>query len=363
MKKTIFIVTSLDSGGIENYLLRFLRYFENKIEPIVICRGNHFGELEEEYLKINHIKLVKVDLTKFSIKSYNELYLYFKKNNEFTLVDFTGVYAGILFLLANLAGLKKRILFFRGSSHDFEPTFLKVLFVNFLKELGKINATKILSNSKAALNFYFPKRDISNNKYKVIYNGIDVEKMNFEKYKKVDFGIPINSFVIGHTGRYDRAKNQQTIVKIAEKICTKYPDIYFVLCGKNTDVFLKKQIEENIVLKEKVKLLGYRNDVSNILTLFDLYVFPSITEGQPNALIEAMVAKLPIVASNIDPILETTPSFFHPELIDPFDVDSFVNRIEEYYLSESKRASTNFSEWAINQFSPSKLFSEFYSEL
>lgn len=363
MKKTIFIVTSLDSGGIENYLLRFLRHFENKIQPIVICRGDHFGELEKEYLKINHIKLVRMDLTKFRFGSYYKLYTYLKNNNEYTFVDFTGSYAGILLLLANLAGIEKRILFFRGSSHDFEPTFLKVLVVNFLKNLGKINATKVLSNSKAALNFYFPKRNVNNSKFKVIYNGIDVEKMNFEKYNKIDFNIPTDSFVIGHTGRYDRAKNHKTIIKIAEKICAKYNDVYFILCGKNTDLFLRKQIEESTILKEKVKLLGYRNDVSNILTLFDLYVFPSITEGQPNALIEAMVSKLPIVASNIDPILETTPSFFHQELIDPLDADSFVDRIEEYYLDDSKRKSADFSEWAINQFSPNKLFNGFYSEL
>ncbi|PIF59334.1 glycosyltransferase [Flavobacterium sp. 2] len=363
MKKAIFVITSLDSGGIENYLLRFLRHLENEIEPIVICRGNHFGELEKEYLKIKHIKLVKIDLTKFRIKSYYELYLYLKKNKEFSFVDFTGAYSGILLLLANLAGLKKRILFFRGSSHDFEPTFLKLIFVNFLKYLGKINATQVLSNSKAALNFYFPKRNVNDSKFKVIYNGIDAEMMNFEKYNKETFNIPVNSFVIGHTGRYDKAKNHATIIKIAEKICTKYENVYFVLCGKNTEVFLKKQIDENKVLREKVKLLGYRNDVSNILTMLDLYLFPSITEGQPNSLIEAMVAKLPIVASNIDPILETTPSFFHQELIAPLDVDSFVNRIEEYYLDDSKRENADLSEWAINQFSADKLFKEFCLEL
>lgn len=363
MKQTIFVVTSLDSGGIENYLLRFLRFFENKIEPIVICRGNHFGELESEYRKIKNIQLVKMDLTRFEIKSYYGFYSFLKKSKADSFVDFTGSYGGILMLLANLAGIKIRNLFYRGSSHDFEPTFLKTLYVDFLKILAQFNATKVLSNSKSAFDFYFPKRNLNDLKFKVIYNGIDTQKMIFNKYNKNDFGIPEDGFVIGHTGRYNRAKNHETIIKIAEKICYKFDNIYFVLCGKNTDVYLKKAVYENDILKEKVKLLGYRDDVPSVLTIFDLYLFPSITEGQPNALIEAMVAGLPIIASSIGPIIETTPEVIHNELVSPLDVDCFCNLIEEYYLDNSKRSNADFSEWAIKRFSPSELFNEFYMEL
>lgn len=363
MKKTIFIVTTLDSGGIENYLLRFLRHFEDKIEPIVICRGNHFGELEEQYRKISKIELAKIDVTKFQVKPYQDFYSFIKKQNADSIVDFTGSYSGILMFLSNLGGVKRRIVFYRGSSHDFESSFFKRSFVDFLKILASKNSTKILSNSIAAFDFYFPNRNINDEKYKVIYNGIDSEKIVSKKYNKNDFAIPENAFVIGHTGRYNRAKNHETILKVAENICAKYENIYFVLCGKNTDVYLEKKIQENTILKDRVIVLGYRDDVSSMLTIFDLYFFPSITEGQPNALIEAMVAGLPIVASNIKPIVETTPEILHGELVSPFDVNGFVDRIQEYYLNNLKRETNNFSDWAKNRFSPNKLFTEFYSEL
>jgi glycosyltransferase involved in cell wall biosynthesis len=363
MKKTVFVVTTLDSGGIENYLLRFLRFFENKIEPIVICRGNHFGELEAEYRKIDKIKLIKLDLTRYNVGSYSKFRTILRRSEADSFVDFTGSYAGILMLLANLAGLKKRVLFYRGSSHDFQPVFYKTLYVDFLKNLARLNATKILANSKAAFDFYFPKRDFNDPKYKVIYNGIDTKKLVFSRYNKIDFGIPKDGFVIGHTGRFNRAKNHETIIKVAEKICSKFDNVYFVLCGKNTDIYLKKTIDENDILRKKVKLLGYRDDVSSVLTIFDLYFFPSITEGQPNALIEAMVAGLPIIASNIGPIIETTPEVIHNELVSPLDVDCFCNLIEEYYLDNSKRSNADFSEWAIKRFSPSELFTQFYTEL
>lgn len=363
MKKTVFVVTTLDSGGIENYLLRFLRYYEGKIKPVVICRGNYFGELEKEYRKIENIELIKINLSRFKFKSFYNFYLLLKNSNADSFVDFTGSYAGITIMLANISGIKIRNLFYRGSSHDFKTNFFKVLYVDMLKKIAFFNSTKILSNSIAALDFYFPNRSKKNIKYKVIYNGIDYNKLNSIKYNKIDFGIPEDSFVIGHTGRYNYAKNHDCILKVAEILCSKYNNIYFILCGKNTDIYLDNFVLENKILEGKVKILGYRPDVSSILTIFDIYFFPSITEGQPNSLIEAMVAGLPIVASNIKPILETTPEIIHGELISPLDVISFSNRLEEYYLSVEKRNKANFSCWARNNFSPSVKFEEFYKEL
>jgi glycosyltransferase involved in cell wall biosynthesis len=365
MKKVVFLTVSLNSGGIENYLLRFLNFFEGQVEPIVICKGNVFGELEQEYRKIPNIQLIKMQLGYFSPKSYYELYSFFKKNKVHSVCDFTGNFAGFVLLSAKFSGVKKRLSFYRGSTNHFKETKFKLLYNKMMLELVKQNATKILSNSKSALNFFYSNRNNDDMKYKVIYNGIDFIKFNSNlmKFRKEDFGIPTNTFVVGHTGRYNSAKNHDTIIKVAEKLCLKYDNIYFILCGKDTDVFLSKGVSKSNVLRDKIKILGYRNDVYNILPVFDIYFFPSITEGQPNSLIEAMVSGLPIIASNIGPIIETTPIALHKELINPLDVDGFCDRIEEYYFSKAKRKENDFSDWAKQQFMPEVLFEKFYNEL
>ena len=361
IRKVVFVVSTLDSGGVENYLLRFLRYNNTKIHPIVLCRGNYFGELEEEYRKISHIEIIKMDLSKFDFNSNKLLYAFLKKSNSDCLVDFSGHFSGIVLFVARLAGIQKRIVFYRESSYQFKLNFLKSFYIRFCKFLVKLCATKILSNSVSALEYFYPERDISDEKFKVIYNGIDF-KTGEKKLSKVDFGIPDDSFVVGHTGRYNFAKNHATILKVAEDICTKHDTIYFVLCGKNTDVSLMAAVSSNKILKDKVKLLGYRNDVDSLLPIFDLFFFPLITEGQPNSLIEAMITGLPIVASNINTILETTPVELHKELIDPLDVSGFSNAIEKYYLTQST-ANKELSLWAEKKFSAAVLFKEFFDEL
>lgn len=361
IKKVVFVVSTLDSGGVENYLLRFLRYNDTKIHPVVICRGNYYGELEEEYRKISQIEIVKMDLSKFDFNSNRLLYTFLKKSNADCLVDFSGHFSGIVLFVARLATVKKRIVFYRESSYQFQLNFLKSLYIRFSKLLVKLCATKILSNSASALTYFYPERDINDEIFKVIYNGIDFKKGE-KKLSKKDFGIPKDSFVIGHTGRYNFAKNHATILKVAEDICAKYDTVYFILCGKNTDISLMSAVSSNKILKDKVKLLGYRNDVNSLLPIFDLFFFPSITEGQPNSLIEAMIVGLPIVASNINTILETTPVELHKELLDPLDVSGFSNAIEKQYLTQST-ANKELSLWAEKKFSAAVLFKEFFDEL
>lgn len=363
MKNIIFFVTSLNSGGIENYLLRFLIHKRNDIKATVICKGNTFGELYEKFSQLENVTIKKNNLGFFNPVPYYLIYRYLYTNRFDSIVDFTGNFAGLVIKMAKLASIKKRITFYRGSTNHFNETKLKLFYSSIMKRLVLNNSTKILSNSISALDNFFPDRNENNNLFKVVYNGIDFEQFtNVISHNRSKFNIPRNSFVVGHTGRYNIAKNHQVILSVADKLMQKYKDIYFVLCGKNTDIEISKKIKYK-TWKDRMLLLGYRDDINQILPVFDMFFFPSITEGQPNSLIEAMACGLPIVASNIDPIKETTPEVIHDELISPHDVDGFVKKIEHLYLNRSEIIKFDFSKWTLDNFSASKLFKDFIKEL
>lgn len=75
----MFFVNDLNSGGIENYLLRFLSHYEGNIVPVVVCKGGVFGDLEQEYRKISNIELVKLKVGYLDFPAYKNLYQFFKK--------------------------------------------------------------------------------------------------------------------------------------------------------------------------------------------------------------------------------------------------------------------------------------------
>lgn len=363
--KSVFFVTNLNSGGIENYLLRFLKHYHSEISATVICKSRIIGEDLITKYQEQGVTIIALELKYFNFYQYIQLYKYLKTQNFDSVCDFTGNFAALTLLVAKKVGILKRVVFYRGSTNHFKEDFIRLTYNKLLNKLIPLVATSILSNSKAALSFFFKEKWKSDPKFEVVYNGIDANKFNSitNKFKKEDFEIPLDGFVVGHSGRYNEAKNHATIIKVAEKLCAKYPNIYFMLCGKDTEVFLTKSISNSSILKDKVKILGYRNDIPTILPVFDIYFFPSITEGQPNSLIEAMITGLPIVASNIEPIIETTPNILHNELLNPMDVEGFCRRIEDYYLNPIKRENNNFSEWAKMKFKPEILFKQFYNEL
>jgi len=366
MKRIFFFITSLDSGGLENYLLRFLEYTNGEIKPIVICKSVKFGELYPRFSKIFKIEIIPLKLSYFNLFGYFRLYKLFIQNKPNTVCDFTGNFAGLVLFTASLAGVKKRLVFYRGSTNHFKESALKLKYNSFVNNLVKKYATKVLSNSQAALNFFFTTNDLNKIPHKVIYNGINssefIQPIDKSKIKK-ELGLPDDAFIVGHSGRFNAVKNHLTILKVAEKICSKYENIYFVLAGKDTEKYIPYLLSGNPLLQQKILPLGYRNDVGAILQIFDIFFFPSITEGQPNALIEAMLAGNPIVASDINPIKETVPLGFIQELISPLDAEAFASRIEKMYLSLEYRERFVFKDWATEKFNREVLFTKFFNEL
>lgn len=358
MDKVCFFITSLNSGGIENYLLRFLKKYHKQIDATVFCKGDALGELEKQYRTLSNVRIVKNKISYLPVTSQIKLYRYLKEEKFDAVCDFTGNFAGLVLKQAKKCGVKNRLAFYRGSTNHFKENRIKNWYNNFLNRMVSKYATTVLSNSKAALDFFFKNID---ERFSVVYNGVDINEFNIEENKsdiRKSLGIPENAFVIGHTGRLHYSKNHQTILKVAHLICEKYPQIHFVLCGKNTET-LTPEINQKI--KDQIHLLGYRKDIPRILKSFDLYFFPSITEGQPNALIEAMLADLPIVASNISPIQEMLPNAMIASLHAPDDVVGFVKEIEDIYLKNKEQPE--LQNWALENFNSDTQFEKFYKKL
>lgn len=313
-------MTGLDNGGIENYLLRFLKHEGTTLGNIVVyCKAGKFGQLEESYRSIKNVKLIKSKIGYFNLFHYVKLYKFMKNEKPVSICDFTGDFAGLILFVGWLANVPNRISFYRNSSIRYKSNNFKRYYNNFINRLTLKYSTQLLSNSKAAIDYFYPNNPKAKSKFEIIHNGIDSRKFLLEKKNLLaDLNIPKNSFVVGHVGRYNSAKNHDTLIDVAIDLCNSDSDIYFILCGNG--------VKDNLFEKIKKKNLGSRiflfNNYKNVIEIYnsiDCFYFPSITEGQPNALIEAMISGIPIVASNIASILETVPLSHHSSLIEPCD--------------------------------------------
>lgn len=363
-RKIIFFVSSLDSGGIENYLLRFINFkYSNFSNIVVYCKSGKGGQLEDLYKKFNNVIIVKEKTSYFNPISFIKLFIYFKRNKFQTVCDFSGNFAGLIVWGAYFAKIKKRIVFYRGASDHFDNNFFKSIYNNFVKRLVFIYATKILSNSNAALHYFYPNQHQNSKKFEVIYNGIDVSNYdNITDDIRDEFSIPKDAFLVGHVGRYNVAKNHETILKVAIELCKTHKDIYFVLCGNGVrENLYSKVANEN--LQKQIIVCENRTDIPIILNSLDCFYFPSITEGQPNALIEAMIMGVPLVSSNIAPIKEMFPSNIQNHLIDPLDWEKAIMIINSIKENVSNHSIQSLKQWGLLQFSHTIQFEKFYKHL
>jgi glycosyltransferase involved in cell wall biosynthesis len=123
-----------------------------------------------------------------------------------------------------------------------------------------------------------------------------IQSADIATQTKKQLGIE-NTFVILSLGRLDKQKNQKLLLNALSKSVNK--DFVCLMVG---DGGLKEELillSKSLGIYEKVKFLGHRTDIENILNASDLLVQSSIFEGFPNVFIEAASVGLPIVATNV----------------------------------------------------------------
>ncbi len=359
--RTLFLIPSVNSGGIEMFLLRFLQTKGDKLNSTIIIRNNKEGDLLDEYSRLN-VRIIFIPLSYFNPIRWMRYYKLFRSGAYHTVCDFNANFAGITMTIARMAKINRRITFYRQGSNHFKKTILKRIYNYLINKLVYFNSTVILANSKAGMDFFFPYRRADVIRFKVLYNGVDFNRVNVavDKNKvRTEVGIPEDSFVIGHVGRADISKNHQTILEVAANIIKYYPNAYLILCGNGTER-LQDLVREQEILNN-IRFLGFRSDVYRIMKIFDVFYFPSLTEGQPNALLEAMALGIPVVASNIQSIKEIMPEDI--QLYDPYDTKEVTNHIIDIIENKVAYHDNNLPNYIIKQFNVGEKFDEFFKIL
>lgn len=154
----------------------------------------------------------------------------------------------------------------------------------------------VLTNSYAANRMLVLTRGLPEEHIRVIYSGVDISSSDNSTELRAELGIAPGKPVIGTVGRLHSQKDQFTFLRAARLIHEKRPDVVFVIVGGGAlENELRRQISQNN-LDNTILLVGWRRDIPAFLDLFDVFVFTSVWESLPGAVIEASFAGKPIVA-------------------------------------------------------------------
>ena len=130
--------------------------------------------------------------------------------------------------------------------------------------------------------------------------GIDEHKFSSKpeiaKLKRKELNIPADAFHIVTAAELNDNKNQRVIIEALSMI--KRDDVYYSICGKGPDKEKLEDLIEKYKLSDRVRLLGYRTDMDEVLQTADVFAFPSKREGLGIAAVEALSCGVPLIASD-----------------------------------------------------------------
>jgi glycosyltransferase involved in cell wall biosynthesis len=173
-----------------------------------------------------------------------------------------------------------------------------------------------------------------------IHSGVEVEKFMQANGNRVEkrrsLGLDQNEAVIGFVGWLLPIKGPDYLLKAMDDVWQVHQDASLVLVGKgDMDVDLRTEAMKKDA-NGKVKFLGWREDIDEIMPLFDMLVLPSLNEGMGRVLVEAMAAGKPVVASRVGGIPDLVRDGETGFLVPPADEKALANGIKKLLDDPSK---------------------------
>ncbi len=299
-KKVLFVIDALHLAGAEQSLLENTIRFK-QISPVV-CHFYPPEILKSKFIE-NGIKVYSFNIQKKYgfLSAYKQL----KKVVKAETPDLIVAYLTRAEFIARLVGWFNDVPVVGTFVNDlYSKTYNRHLswsakqLVQLFKTVNKFTSKiciGFIANSEAIKQANSKYLDIPPHKIKVINRGRDSLKILSRNFKESKNG----SLQFVNVSRLFPVKNQKNLIIAFKKFLEKYPSATLHIIG---DGPLREQLAEIIAknnLHNNVFLLGERKDVPQILSKYDCFVFPSLVEGFSGALVEAMFAGVPVLASNI----------------------------------------------------------------
>lgn len=212
----------------------------------------------------------------------------------------------------------------------------------FLSKLLSLFTDKIVVVSPEIKHSMISEEHIKEKKIEVIYNGI-----NFEKYQiksnmqeiRALLNIDKHTFVTGTVTRFYKVKNIEMQIDMVERLKERIPNLRHLIIAPVDEY--GKRMREDIKrknLENHISLLGFREDIPEILKVLDIFVLTSFSEGTPLVLFEAMASKCVVVASAVGGIPRLIEHGVNGILFDVHNLEELCRAVLSLYHNPEVRS-------------------------
>jgi len=260
------------------------------------------------------------------------------KNHDIDLIHTHGYKGNIYGILAARAARVPII----ATCHNWPASTLPLRLYSFLDRIVLRKANHIVAVSENVRErlrrFAIPSRKIT-----VIQNGVDTARFaSARPVLRHELNLDGRT-VIGVVGRLSSEKGHKFLLRAAPRLIEEFPTVALVFIGSGPEQPALESLTRELNLQDRVFFAGFRRDMLQVYASIDILVLPSLEEGLPLTVLEAMAAGLPILASRVGDIGKIIVSGVSGLLIEPGSTDglygALVQLLRDPALRDTLRAN------------------------
>ncbi|MDD4994903.1 MAG: glycosyltransferase family 4 protein [Patescibacteria group bacterium] len=357
-KKLLHLITQPTWGGAQRYIFDLASSLKDEFDITVASGPLRQSESEASEIKDGRELLdrleaqgIKTRVFPHLIRAINPIrdlqafiqifvYLY---ANKFDTIHLNSSKAGVLgSIAANIQSVPKIIYTAHGWVFNEPMPTWKKRFYKWAERLSAKHKTKIVTLSRLETEIGVLERIAPAEKFVQIYHGVKPIEFLSSDQARDELKIPRQIPVIGCIANFYETKGLEYIVKAWPQIIAAIPDAQLVIIG---DGALRKKLEsliKKLNLDENIALAGSRPDASKYLKAFDVFALPSVKEGLPYVILEAMQAGVPIVATRVGGIPEMIEDGASGRLVPPADSAALATAIIK--ILQNKNLGESYAE-------------------
>lgn len=367
------LFTIMNRGGAETMVMNYYRNIDRtKVQFDFMVHREERGAYDDEIEALGGkiYRMPPVQPGHFG-EYKNAVARFFDEHNEYRIIHSHMSELGYyVFREAKKRGVKCTVCHAHNAPHFSDETLIekaKDIVRNYFKHrIRKHTDHKFICGIEAG-NWLFGEKNSES--FVMMNNAVDAHRFGWDAQKaqqlRKSFGTD-GKFAICHVGRFNSQKNHDFLVDIFRAINNKKEDTVLLLVGAGDLEEKIRQKVSSLGLEEKVRFLGLRDDVNDILLASDIFLFPSLYEGLPVTLVEAQSSGIKCIISdsipsdcriteNVEVIsLEKSADFWADEVLKysdgydrkdtfgqisaaKFDIKENAEWLEEFYLNEYKK--------------------------
>ena len=330
----IHIVEELTIGGFEKILTAIALGLDKKKYNVSVWCLREGGFFADKLVKEGiDVRILHISTSRNPLSIY-KLYKLLKRH-KFDIIHTHAYSAGTIGRVsAFLAGVPVII----SHNHSVYDYYNK--FYHLVEWILSLVTDRVICISEVVNRFVNKTQMINAGKLITIHNGIDdvcdvTEKSS--SYLKKELGIPIKHSVVGTIAHLEEHKGLKYLLKAASLLLASRSDISFLFVGEGTLKGELKKLCVDLKIEKDVIFAGERSDIPGLLFSIDIFVLPSLREGLPLAILEAMACGKPVIATNVGGIPEVLKDGENGILVSPKDPEALYRAMNELLDNRKKR--------------------------